>query len=448
MAQVGAMKSDTDGLPDGTVTERISKRTRRSLLLLTIAMFCMQSTQSISTQSNAAFATTLYGAENIAQIAAFGGQLVGLGAFVEFLVNPTCGGLCDRFGRLPCLLVCPLIQTVGRVIQVLHPTVWVFRICRPITGCAVQVFFTALRSSVADLVEGSERTAVMGKIYSSQMASFMACGLLAGRVTTRWGFRGGFAGSAIASALAFVALAVGRMPETLDPSNVKPLTTANPLSFLALFNPRGIYCRQTHPSGAGVGAPGQKQGVGVGKLAVVLALQKGTQIPAITEARTGYLLSLQWNPVARANYLTTVGLFGMVSYRLQGASVSYFGPRMATRLGNFAQALMMACTGLARSTAGVYASLVPGLPFAAEGAVETALSAHADLVGVGQGKLNADLSNLIALMKSIMPVLYARLLGWGLRHGVPGLSFLFTAGCYLAAEAVLCTVRDIDKLLI
>jgi predicted MFS family arabinose efflux permease len=143
---------------------------RWPLLLLTAAMFCMQSTQSISTQSNAAFATGLYGAKNVAQIAAFGGQLVGLGAFVEFLVNPTCGGLCDRFGRRPCLLICALIQSVGRVIQVAHPTVWTFRICRPITGCAVQVFFTALRSSVADLVEGGARTAVMGQMYSAQMA--------------------------------------------------------------------------------------------------------------------------------------------------------------------------------------------------------------------------------------------------------------------------------------
>ena len=376
--------------------------TRWALLLLTLAMFCMQSTQSIATQSNAAFATGLYGPENVAAIAAFGGQLVGLGAFVEFIVNvkasttppripppphlaawsqPTCGGLCDRFGRRPCLLLCALIQTVGRLIQVAHPTVTVFRICRPITGAAVQVFFTALRSSVADLVQGSERTAVMGKMYASQMTSFCLCGLLAGRVTTRYGFKGGFIGSAIASALAFVVLAVGRMPETLAPPNVKPLTTVNPLSFLALFNSNGIYSRE---------------GKGVGKLATVLALQKGTQIPAITEARTGYLLYLGWDPVARANYLTSVGVTGMVSYRLQGASVAFFGPRMATRLGNFAQAVMMVGTGLSRSAAGIYASLLPGMPFAAEGAVETALSAHADLVGVGQGKLNGDTGNMIA----------------------------------------------------
>ena len=36
-----------------------------------------------------------------------------------------------------------------------------------------------------------------------------------------------------------------------------------------------------------------------------------------------------------------------------------------------------------------------------------------------------------------MPVLFAKLLGWGLERGVPGLAFLFTGGCYLAAEAVL-----------
>ena len=50
------------------------------------------------------------------------------------------------------------------------------------------------------------------------------------------------------------------------------------------------------------------------------------------------------------------------------------------------------------------------------------------------------------LMKAVMPVLFAKLLGWGLERGVPGLAFLFTGGCYLAAEAVLCTV-DIKALL-
>ena len=58
------------------------------------------------------------------------------------------GGLCDRFGRRPCLLACAAIQTIGRIAQLAWPTVTVFRISRPITGCAVQVFMTALRSSV------------------------------------------------------------------------------------------------------------------------------------------------------------------------------------------------------------------------------------------------------------------------------------------------------------
>lgn len=89
----------------------------------------------------------------------------------------------------------------------------------------------------------------------------------------------------------------------------------------------------------------------------------------------------------------------------------------------------------------------PKVPFAAEAAVETALSAHADQVGVGQGKMNADISNLIALMKAVMPVLYARLLGWGLERGLPGAAFLFTAGCYVSAELILCTV-DFKSLLV
>ena len=53
----------------------------RPLLLLMLGMFFMQSTQSISTQSNAAFAAGIFGAENFAQIAAFCGQLVGGGKY-------------------------------------------------------------------------------------------------------------------------------------------------------------------------------------------------------------------------------------------------------------------------------------------------------------------------------------------------------------------------------
>jgi hypothetical protein len=60
---------------------------------------------------------------------------------------------------------------------------------------------------------------------------------------------------------------------------------------------------------------------------------------------------------------------------------------------------------------------------------------------------SANIAPSQALMKSIMPVLYARLLGWGLERGVPGLAFLFTGACYLTAEVVLCTVADIEKLL-
>jgi MFS family permease len=428
--------------------------TARPLMLLMLAMFWMQSTQSISTQSNAAFAAGIYGADNVAEIAAFCGQLVGAGAFVEFLANPTCGGLCDRFGRRPCLLLCALIQTAGRVVQCLHPTVTTFRICRPIAGCAVQVFFTALRASVADLVEGAERTSVMGKMYSAQMGSFMVCGLLAGRVTARWGFKGGFVGSAIASSVAFIVLLAGRMPETLPAEKVRPLTTVSPLSFLALFNPNGIYSgrrRGAAGDGAGDDGAGGKGGGGgggvpVGRLAAVLALQKGTQIPAITEARTQFLLSLGWNPIQRANYLTTVGVTGMLSYRLQGYAVKSLGPRIATTLGNLCQAMVMIGTGLSKTATGVYASLIPGIPFAAEAAVETALSAHADRVGVGQGKLNADTGNLIALMKAIMPVLYAKLLGWGLQHKLPGAAFFFTGGCYLAAELLVSTI-DMKPLL-
>ena len=41
----------------------------------------------------------------------------------------------------------------------------------------------------------------------------------------------------------------------------------------------------------------------------------------VTMVASGYLLYLGWDPVARASYLTSVGVTGMVSYRLQGPSL-------------------------------------------------------------------------------------------------------------------------------
>lgn len=58
--------------------------------------------------------------------------------------------------------------------------------------------------------------------------------------------------------------------------------------------------------------------------------------------------------------------------------------------------------------------------------MSTAISQHADAGGFGQGKLQGDIGNFIALVKIFVPMVYGQAMGWGVRNGVPGAA-IFTA---------------------
>ena len=79
------------------------------------------------------------------------------------------------------------------------------------------------------------------------------------------------------------------------------------------------------------------------------------------------------------------------------------------------------------------------LPFGAykRAALETELSTLADKNDIGQGKLQADLANLVAVIKIVSPMIYLSVYNWGNdTFGSKSMPFYLYAA-YFAVNAIL-----------
>ena len=74
-------------------------------------------------------------------------------------------------------------------------------------------------------------------------------------------------------------------------------------------------------------------------------------------------------------------------------------------------------------------------------ALETALTKLADDAGIGQGKLQADLANMVAVIKILAPMIYLRAYEWGkARSNSPSYPFYLYAGYFAASSLIFSTV--------
>lgn len=98
---------------------------------------------------------------SLAQSAQIGGQLLFAYALMQFIFSPVIGGLSDRFGRRPVLLVTLLLLGLDYAIMAWAPTLaWLFfgRIMSGIMGAS----WAAANSCIADVIDRSERGRFFG----------------------------------------------------------------------------------------------------------------------------------------------------------------------------------------------------------------------------------------------------------------------------------------------
>jgi DHA1 family tetracycline resistance protein-like MFS transporter len=155
-------------------------------------------------------------------------------AVMQFFFSPVLGGLSDRFGRRPVVLLSNLGLALDYVLMALAPSlIWLFvgRVISGITSASVSTAF----AYIADVTPAEQRAAVFGKVGVAFGAGFIlgpAVGGLLGGMDPRLPFW-------VAAGLSFANTLYGLLilPESLPPDRRSPFRwkSANPLGALDLL---------------------------------------------------------------------------------------------------------------------------------------------------------------------------------------------------------------------
>lgn len=169
--------------------------------------------------------------EGIGKAAVYGGWLMFVYAAMQFLCAPIMGGLSDRFGRRPVLLLSLAGFGIDYIITGFAPTIyWLFgaRILAGVFGAS----HTTATAYIADISEPEKRAQNFGLIGAAFGMGFIL-GPVIGGLLGEYGARVPFFASA---ALAFLNCAYGYfiLPESLSEENRRPFEwkRANPLGSL------------------------------------------------------------------------------------------------------------------------------------------------------------------------------------------------------------------------
>ncbi len=130
------------------------------------------------------------GGGTLAEAAIWGGILSTTFAVMQFLFGPVVGGLSDRFGRRPVLLVALLVMALDYVLMAVAPVLWLLLVGRVIGGITAATQSTAL-AYMADISKPANRAANFGLVGAAFGAGFVL-GPLLGGLLAEYGTRAPF----------------------------------------------------------------------------------------------------------------------------------------------------------------------------------------------------------------------------------------------------------------
>lgn len=130
------------------------------------------------------------GGGTLAQAAIWGGILSTTFAVMQFLFGPVIGGLSDRFGRRPVLLLALTVMALDYVLMAVAGAMWLLLIGRVIGGITAATQSTA-SAYMADISAPHERAARFGLVGAAFGAGFVL-GPLTGGFLAEYGTRAPF----------------------------------------------------------------------------------------------------------------------------------------------------------------------------------------------------------------------------------------------------------------
>ena len=339
------------------------------------------------------------------------GLMISLYATMQLLFSPVLGGLSDRYGRRPVLLLSLAGATVDYAFMALAPKLWMLFVGRAIAGLSSANMAVAT-AVMADVSGESDRARRFGYLHASFGVGFVL-GPALGGVLGALNLRAPFAVSAVLCAINLL-LALFALPET---------------------RPAGVEGRS-----AG-GSPLRELGWALGQRALLPMLgiylvmnfvgqTYGTLWVLYNEDRFG------WDGRMIGLSLT---LYGLSQAGAQGLLtdpvIRWLGARPAIALGLLLEAACCVALSLATQGWAVFA-LLPLLALSGLNvpALQALLSGS---VGADrQGRLQGLLSSLVSLTAIVGPLFYASLYA-ATRHGWNGWAWLCAPTLYLLVSPLL-----------
>ena len=338
-------------------------------------------------------------------------------ALMQFCFSPILGGLSDRFGRRPVVLLSNLGLALDYVLMALAPSLtWLFvgRVISGITSASVSTAF----AYIADMTPPDRRAAVFGKIGVAFGAGFIlgpAIGGLLGGMDPRLPFW-------VAAGLSFANTLYGLLilPESLPAERRSPFRweNANPIGALHLLRSAPVLT-----------------GLSVVNFVAQLA---HVVLPSTFVLYAGYRYG--WDATTVGLTLAMVGICAMA---VQGAAIGpivrRFGERRALLLGLGSGAAGFLIFGLAPTGAlfwlGIPVMALWGVAGAATQALMTQL-----VTPEQQGRLQGATSSVQSVSQLVGPFLFTLTFAWFIGDSaplkLPGAPFLLASALLVLALVI------------
>lgn len=359
------------------------------------------------------------------QVARLGGLLISIYALMQFVFAPILGGLSDKYGRKPVLLIAMLGFALDYVIIAIAPTMaWLF-VARIISGiCGSSL--TVANAYVADISNPEDRAKNFGMIGAAFGLGFVigpALGGLLGEIGTRIPFF-------VAAGLSLINFLYGWLlvPESLSKENRRPFEWAR-------ANPFGTLTRIFAFKNIG--------GLLICLIFVYIAAHA-------THSNWSYFTEykFQWGPQEIGFSLMFVGIMiSIVQGGLVGPVVKKIGEVKAIYIGLFFNALGLCLMGIVNEAWMVYAVIVPyTLGGFAGPSLQSIMTSQIERNA--QGEFQGGLTSLMTVTNVIGPIIMTYLVfsyftDPDLGYDLPGAPFFL--GTLLAIIGMYIAYRNLSK---
>jgi DHA1 family tetracycline resistance protein-like MFS transporter len=341
----------------------------------------------------------------------WGSWLVSVFAIMQFFFSPVLGGLSDRYGRRPVLLLSLLGFGLDYLVMAYAPTIWWLFATRVFAGM-MGASFTTATAYIADISTPEKRAQNFGMIGVAFGLGFiigpMAGGIL-GKISSRLPFIVAACCSLLNTLYGFFIL-----PESLAPENHRKFDwkRANPVGNLKQLS---------------------KYPVVLGMVASILCLYIAAH--AVQSTWTYYtMLKFSWNEDTVGYSLAFVGLMvGAVQGGLIRVIIPKIGKKWSVYSGIILYTIGLLLFGLSNQSWMMFAFLIP---YAMGGIAGPALQGiMSDKVPANaQGELQGGLTGLVSLTSIFGPLVMCGLFNYFTKKDTP----LYLPGAPFFMAALLC----------